>query len=74
MDIFQNDEAIAKFIGLRKGILSGDHMAIFSTNLDCAAYFGEIALSSSCKMKSKNKTKNDTSLGENRKAPFDDKK
>lgn len=59
---------------LHEGIPIGDHKAGFSIDLDCASYFRETLSSSSHKNKDKHKIKNDTSLGENWKAPFDNKK
>lgn len=58
-------------MGLCEGIPSGDHEEWFAIDLDCVAYFGKTALSSSCKIKNKNKTKNEISLGENQKEPSD---
>jgi hypothetical protein len=58
-------------MGLREGIPYGDHKVGFAIDLDCVAYFDEMVQSSS--HKNKNKVKNETSLGENRKAPLDDK-
>jgi len=60
IDVFQNDEALAEFMGLREGIPLGDHKAGFVMELEPTAYFGENAKSSS--RKSANKER---SLGEN---------
>lgn len=58
--VFQNDEAIAEFMGLRDGIPLVDHKVGFVMELEQTAYFGENTKSSS--LKSKNKER---SLGEN---------
>lgn len=73
MDIFENDEAIAEFKGLREGIHHGDHKASFIIDLDVAAYFSETIPPSSRKNE-KNKIKNEWSLGENHKAPSNQEK
>lgn len=74
LDCFQNDEAIAEFLGLREGIPQGDHKAGFSIDLDSIAYFGESTPSSSHqneKRKEKIKNQKNRSLSENRKALSD---
>lgn len=77
LDCFQNDEAIAKFLGLREGIPHSDHKAGFAIDLDSTAYFGESTPSSSHKNeKRKEKVQNqkDKSLSENCKALSDHEK
>jgi len=69
LDVFQNDEAIAEFMGLQDGIPLGDHKSGFVMQLEQTAYFGENAKSSN--RKSNNKER---SLGENHTvAPLDHK-
>lgn len=54
--MFENNEAIAEFMGLCNKIPNGDHKVGFSIKLNYAAYFGEVVLSSSHKNeKEKNK-------------------
>ncbi|GLJ30928.1 hypothetical protein SUGI_0616090 [Cryptomeria japonica] len=71
LDCFQNDEAIAEFLGLQEGIPQGDHKAGFAIDLDSTTYFGESTPSSSHekeKEKEKEKNQKNRSLSENRKA------
>jgi len=43
IDVFQNDEDLAEFMGLREGIPLGDHKVGFVMELEPTAYFGENA-------------------------------
>lgn len=70
LDLFKIDEAIAKFMGLRDRVPSGDHKDGFTIDLDTTAYYGDSTFPSSCKTKEVKKNK---FVGENRKAPIDNK-
>lgn len=54
LDQFQNDEALAKFMGLRTDILVGDHKVGFVMELEQEVYFGGEIVSSSCKIEKDN--------------------
>ncbi|KAH9289761.1 hypothetical protein KI387_033878, partial [Taxus chinensis] len=41
LDIFENDEAFAEFMGLKDSILAGDHKKGFKIQLNTYAYFRE---------------------------------
>lgn len=45
LDWFENDEAIAEFLGVREGFPQGDHKAGFVVDLDRTTYFGEASAS-----------------------------
>lgn len=46
LDWFQNDEAIAEFLGARDGLTYDDYKSIFAIDLDRTSYFGEASSSS----------------------------
>lgn len=62
MDLFENDKAIAEFMGLQEGIPSGDHKVGFIIKLDNTTYFGDSTPPSSRKSE---KNKKNRSLVEN---------